>query len=88
VPACGRVGAQQKIHTEVRKGDEGLKGFRIYDLSGFRVDLLYAVTPIRRHADTPSQPLFGDFSNQIEHRLVDITANIQIFELRKVLLIL
>jgi hypothetical protein len=41
VPAYGRVGAQQGIHTEVtevRKGSEGLKGFRIYeelDFAGF-----------------------------------------------------
>ena len=31
--ACRRIGAQQKIHTkatEVRKGHEGLKEFRIY----------------------------------------------------------
>ena len=34
VSACRRVRAQHKIHTkatEVRKGHEGLRGFRIYE---------------------------------------------------------
>ena len=46
--ACRRFGAQQKIHTkatEVRKGHEGLKGFRI----GEDVKRRYAETRTRRY---------------------------------------
>jgi hypothetical protein len=80
VSACRRIGtgAQQKIHTqvtEVRKGDEGLKGFRVYEELDFarfgalayilcRSPTLAAFvwicySPTRRHADTPTRRYAG-----------------------------